>query len=239
MNKNAKSSTKMIFLILGVALIILAFTKGNLGLFAVGLYDKSVEGSCTDALNKYTYNADQGECYIGVQNNQQLPIYVSSVVEKTSLSGSRTTCIISATSNVNEVTNHCTQAQSSDGVVKICSKDSDCTSLKCTNHMCEAGQPRTCSTIGAISCISDSVYQKCLSNGRWSGNLHCFSGTSCTSGTCFGGTSGTSNPNSGTPSDSSTNNNTGGSTNLFGNLDQMALIMLIIGGVLILVALMG
>lgn len=187
MNKSAKSGASLFLVIVGVILLAFAF-RSQIG-FAV-----SVNGACSSVLQEQTFGADEGQCFVKVIANQEQVVYVSSVTETSGkcspslpwcgIDGTRKTCTVSTITDSNTILTNCQTADTSTGTVKVCKFDSDCPSQNCANHICQEGTPRICSSIGSRQCITGSDYQVCLSNGRWSGNLHCSSGTSCSNGAC-------------------------------------------------------
>ena len=180
---------------IGIALIAIAVIFLASGAFSGVIFSSvDIARSCDYAVEKYTAGATQGECFVssgpssvtGVSSGLK---YVSSVIESTRSgpTGVEPFCKIDYTSSTAE-TLTCSEAKtfsSTTSIVKVCSDNSECDNNMCVNHLCRIALIRDCITIGEYRCNSETEYQKCLLSYKWSGNLYCQSGTSCSLTGCI------------------------------------------------------
>lgn len=185
MNKSAKTNFMIILLVVVGAVIVISMLGGKSNLFSASSTNTiTVYKTCSQALPLYTNGAGQGQCYVASEGNIDRAMYVSSVTQKTSSSGT-VSCTIVPTSDIQAVLT-CDFAKGDSGDVEVCRYDSDCTdtSAKCINNLCKSGLSNACSLVNDQQCISSSTYRQCQQNHIWSGNLNCASGTTCYQGQC-------------------------------------------------------
>ena len=182
-------------LIIGVLLFFVyqAFTaegtESIIGSQSVG--DFSVGKTCDEATDSYTNGAIEGQCYVSNLNNVKSVRYILDVEEKSRSCGISPACPTGSEPICNIDTNQdwskifsCSVAYDVNGQTKeVCTSDSECTSGKCVNALCQDSLPNSC-TGSATRCVSESSYNTCQSSGQWSGNLQCSSGTTCYVDSC-------------------------------------------------------
>ena len=182
-----KKKTKKVLLISAIVIVVIfasVFSFQTLTQQAA-ISSITMATDCDTAVAQKTFGAQEGECFVYTLNNFKTVEYVKSVTEKWSLDGSKINGCNIAISGSSSLVFTCDYAYEKDGSqVQVCSNDLECPSENCVNWMCKAGLPRSCSITDSTRCYSDSMYQKCLSNGQWSGRLTCASGLQCLNSKC-------------------------------------------------------
>ena len=143
--------------------------------------------------------AGLGECFVDSLGNTDRLAYVTKMYETSRPrtvspaypDGIEYMCHIDYCSSCWENIFKCDYAWKNGKKVKVCKYDSDCESGNCVNAMCKEGYTNDCTEpyeastgIGETRCLSESQYQVCLPNYKWSGLLSCGSGSSCYVDSC-------------------------------------------------------